>query len=138
RWSHSTNTVPVRPMWLAGRHRPRWQTHGVVCLRYTVNCHLGPQCDGASMLRPIGALLGEKCPWRQRAAIASRRLLRGVIGFSTSGQWPPRLMQCPRFILFQKATNISDCDIVVSSIETHLTSAWQILRLGARLIRRVH
>src|SRR5699024_36465 len=47
-------------------------------------------------------------------------------------------MQCPRIILFQKATNISDCDIVVSSIETHLTSAWQILRLGARLIRRVH
>src|SRR5699024_5878186 len=47
-------------------------------------------------------------------------------------------MQCPRIILFQKATNISDCDIVFSSIETHLTSAWHILRLAARLIRRVH
>src|SRR5699024_10063605 len=47
-------------------------------------------------------------------------------------------MQCPRIILFQKATNISDCDIVVSSIETKLTTAWQMLRLCAILIRRIH
>src|SRR5699024_691987 len=86
RWSHATNSRPVRPMWLTGRCLLQWQTHGVVCLRHTVNCRLGPQCGGALVRRLTGVPLVEKCPWRQRAATAWRDLFLAVLGFSASGQ----------------------------------------------------
>src|SRR5699024_9160757 len=86
RWSHATNSTPVRPRWLTGRCLPRWQIHVAVCPGYIVNYHLGPQCGDALMRQLSGALLAERCPWHQRAAITWRGLPLTVLGFLASGQ----------------------------------------------------